>query len=251
MKIAIIDDEKPAADRLQDLLLEIDPSIKVLARLTSVEDSVKWLSINKPDLLFLDIQLSDGQSFSIFDSLQIDTPVIFTTAYDEYAIKAFKLNSIDYLLKPVNKNELSESITKFNKLSSPLSFNFSELLKNFSSPPNNYKQRFLIQFCQKMKLIEVSSVAFIYAMGKNVFLHTFNGNTYPIDYTLDNLTDQLDPALFFRINRKIIINLKAIKAMIPYSRSRIKLTLEPLPPKDVDPLVSVDRTPLFKEWLNK
>ena len=251
MKTIIIEDEKLAAERLEELILEIDPSIDITAKLTSVEKSIEYLKQNKPDLIFLDIQLEDGLSFSIFEKINIDVPVIFTTAYDQYAIKAFRLNSIDYLLKPIKKAELKEALVKYKNIKSSYLVDFEEILKSIQNKNASYKKRFLIQYGQKIKKVEVDETAYFYALDKNVFLTTSSGNTYPIDYTLDKLQEVIDPEKFFRINRKMIVSFSAIKNMIPFSRSRIKIELNPPEPKDVEALVSVERAPAFKQWMDK
>ena len=173
MKTIIIEDEKLAAERLEELISEIDSSIEISEKLTSVEQSIKYLKQNKPDLIFLDIQLEDGLSFSIFDKVEIDAPIIFTTAYDQYAIKAFKLNSIDYLLKPIKKEELRESLNKYKNIKTSYLMDFEEIIKGIQSKEINYKKRFLIQYGQKIKKVETEEIAYFYAMEKNVFLTTF------------------------------------------------------------------------------
>jgi len=251
MKTVIIEDEKLAQERLEKLLNEVDPSIQVIAKLTSVENSIQWLKKNKPDLIFLDIQLEDGLSFEIFKKVEFDTPIIFTTAYDQYAIKAFKLNSIDYLLKPIRKDELRESINKYKNIKSSYLHDFEDLFKSIANKEVSYKKRFLIQYGQKIKKVETVDVAYFYAQEKNVFLTTFNNSTYPVNFTLEKLLEVLDPEKYFRINRKMIINFDSIKNMIPFSKSRIKLELNPPEPKEVEALVSVERSPSFKGWLDK
>lgn len=251
MKTIIIEDEKLAAERLEELIHEIDPSVEISAKLTSVEQSIEYLKQNKPDLIFLDIQLEDGLSFSIFEKVDIEVPIIFTTAYDQYAIKAFKLNSIDYLLKPIKKDELRESLNKYKNIKSSYLMDFEEIVKSIQNKEISYKQRFLIQYGQKIKKVEINEVAYFYAMEKSVFLTTSSGNTLPIDYTLDRLQEAIDPKKFFRINRKMIVSFGAIKNMIPFSRSRIKIELTPPEPKDVEALVSVERASDFKEWMDK
>jgi DNA-binding LytR/AlgR family response regulator len=251
MKALIIEDEKLAAERLEELIKEIDPSIEISAKLTSVEQSVIYLKQHKPDLIFLDIQLEDGLSFSIFDKVNIDVPIIFTTAYDQYAIRAFKLNSIYYLLKPIKKSELLESLNKYNKIITSSLMDFKEIIGNIQSREIDYKQRFLIQFGQKIKKVNTNEIAYFFAMEKNVFLTTFEKSTYPIDYTLDKLMEIINPDVYFRINRKYIININAITKMIPYSRSRIKLEIEPSVKKDIELLVSVERSAEFKKWMDK
>ena len=251
MTTVIIEDEKLAQERLEDLIKQIDPSIEVAAKITSVEASVKWLKKNKPDLIFLDIQLEDGLSFKIFDKMTIDVPVIFTTAYDQYAIKAFKLNSIDYLLKPIRKTELEEALNKYKNIKTSYLRDFEDIFKSIVNKEVSYKKRFLIQYGQKIKKVEIEEIAYFYAMEKNVFMTTFEGSNYPVNYSLDKLADVIDPEKYFRINRKMIINFDAIKNMIPYSRSRIKIELNPSDPKKVEALVSVERVSSFKEWLDK
>ena len=251
MNAIIIEDEKLAAERLEGLLKDIDPFINVTAKLTSIDESVKWLSQNKTELIFLDIQLSDGLSFAIFDRVKVDTPIIFTTAYDQYAIRAFKLNSVDYLLKPIKKKELSESIAKIKQLRSALLTDFEEILKTFNSKEKEYKKRFLIQYGQKIKKVETKDIAYFYAMDKNVFIVTFDKSTYPADQSLDKLQEIIDPDKYFRINRKLLINCDAIKNMIPFSRSRIKIDLDPPAPKEIDALVSVERSHDFKAWMDR
>ncbi|MDZ7764487.1 MAG: LytTR family DNA-binding domain-containing protein [Melioribacteraceae bacterium] len=232
MKTVIIEDEKLAQERLEELIVEIDPSIKVAAKLASVEESVKWLKKNKPDLIFLDIQLEDGLSFGIFEKINIDVPVIFTTAYDQYAIKAFKLNSIDYLLKPIRKTELNEALDKYKNLKSSYLRDFEYVFKSIMNKEVSYKKRFLVQYGQKIKKVETEDIAYFYAMEKSVFMTTFEKSNYPVNYSLDKLIEVLDPEKFFRINRKMIINFDSIKNMIPFSRSRIKIELNPPAPKE-------------------
>lgn len=251
MKAVIIEDEKLAAERLEELVKDIDPSIEITAKLTSVEQSVNYLKLNKPGLLFLDIQLEDGLSFSIFEKCKVDAPIIFTTAYDQYAIKAFKINSIDYLLKPIKKEELREALNKYKYLQSSFMPDFEEILKSIQQKEICYKKRFLIQYGQKIKKVEINEVAYFYALEKNVYLTTKAGATYPIDFTLDRLQEIIDPELFFRINRKMIVSFESIKTMIPFSRSRIKIELNPTEPSDVEALVSVERAAAFKEWMDK
>ncbi|MCK9280062.1 MAG: LytTR family DNA-binding domain-containing protein [Melioribacteraceae bacterium] len=250
MKAIIIEDEKLAANRLEKMIIEIDPSIIISAKLESIKDSVKWFTVNKCDLIFCDIQLSDGNSFNIFEQIEIDTPIIFTTAYDQYAIKAFKLNSIDYLLKPIKRSELLDSIKKYKSIKSSSMIDYEEILYAIKNKEAEYKKRFLIQYGSKIKKIEIEQIAFFYAMEKSVFAVTFENNTYPIDYTLDKLEEVIDPKKFFRINRKILLNLEAIKEMIPYSRSRIMIKTNPSPPSEIEALVSVERAGDFKKWLD-
>lgn len=250
LNVLIIEDEALAAERLESLIREIDPEIHILAKLPSVREAVKWLSFNQADLIFLDIQLSDGLSFSIFDQLSINTPVIFTTAYDQYAIKAFQLNSIAYLLKPIRRNELQDSLQKYQSLKSAFSIDFERLLATIQGKKPEYKKRFLIQTGDKIRKIETSDIAWLYAQDKCVFIRTFQNQTLPADSSLDNLEQLLDPAQFFRINRKYLVNMDAIANMVAWSRGRIKLELKPKTDDEFDSVVSIDRSSDFKKWLN-
>ena len=251
MKVIIIEDEELAADRLEKMLVETAPETEVIAKLGSVKESVKWLTLNTTDLIFLDIQLSDGLSFSIFEQITINTPVIFTTAYDQYAIKAFNLNSVSYLLKPVRKNDLIEALQKYKSLKSAFSIDFENILSAVQGRQPDYRRRFLIQIADKFRKIEADETAYFYAMDKCTFLKTFEGNSYPLDLSLDNLVNEIDPSLFFRINRKYIVNMRSIKNMYAWSRSRIKVVLIPPADDDMDTIVSIDRAADFKEWMNK
>lgn len=251
MRIVIVEDEGLAAARLADLLREMDPHIEIAAQLRSIVESVEWFQHNSADLVFLDIQLSDGLSFSIFEHVRVEAPVIFTTAFDEYAMKAFKLNSIDYLLKPVSADALRQSIAKFRSMRHALLPDIERLMESMRGLPKEHRKRFLIQVGEQIKKVETDATAYFYAMEKNVFLTTFQNHTYSIDYTLDNLQEILDPGKFFRINRKMIINFDAIRNMIAFSRSRIKIELNPPAPKNIEALVSVERTPDFRAWIDK
>jgi DNA-binding LytR/AlgR family response regulator len=250
MKVLIIEDENFAAEKLEMMLKEIDPTIEIIAKLGSIKESVKWLLQNSADLLFLDIQLSDGISFSIFDQVAVNTPVIFTTAYDQYAIKAFQLNSISYLLKPIRKSDLADSFQKFKNLKSAFSIDFDALLSQIQGKQPDFKKRFLIQIGEKIRKVEVSEIAYFYAMEKGCFLRTFSGNNYPSEYTLDKLETLLDPAHFFRINRKYLVNMDAISNMVAWSRGRVKLELKPKTDEEFDTIVSIDRSSDFKKWLS-
>jgi len=251
MRVIIIEDEELAAERLEKMLIETAPEAEVIAKLSSVKESVKWLTLNKADLIFLDIQLSDGLSFSIFEQITVKTPVIFTTAYDQYAIKAFNLNSVSYLLKPVRKNELIEALQKYKSLKSAFSIDFENILSAVQGKQPDYRRRFLIQIGDRFRKIEAEEIAYFYAMEKCTFLKTFEGNSYPLDLSLDNLVNVIDPSQFFRINRKYVVNMRSIKNMYAWSRSRIKIILSPSVDEDSDTIVSIDRAADFRNWLNK
>lgn len=250
MNVLIVEDEHLAADKLEYMLKEIDPSINVLAKPGSIKESVKWLFNNTADLIFLDIQLSDGISFSIFEQVTINTPVIFTTAFDQYAIKAFQVNSIAYLLKPVRKTELAESLKKLQAVKSAFSIDFDMLLANIQGKEPDFRRRFLIQTGEKIRKIEVSEIAYFYVLDKGVYLRTYQGNSFSVEYTLDKLEKMLDPKVFFRINRKYFVNMDAIVNMVAYSRGRVKLDLKPKADDELDTIVSIDRSAEFRRWLN-
>ena len=216
----------------------------------SIKESVKWLFQNTAELIFLDIQLSDGISFKIFEQVTVSTPVIFTTAYDQYAIKAFQLNSISYLLKPVRKSELAESLQKFRSLKSAFSIDFDALMAQLQGREPDFKKRFLIQIGEKIKKVEVTEIAYFYILEKGVYIKTFSGKSLPVDFTLDKLETIVNPAFFFRINRKYLVNMDAISNMIAFSRGRVKLELKPKADDEFNTIVSIDRSADFKRWLS-
>jgi DNA-binding LytR/AlgR family response regulator len=250
MNVLIVEDESLAAEKLELMLKEIDSSINVLAKCGSIKESVKWLMEHTADLIFLDIQLSDGISFSIFEQVIINTPIIFTTAYDQYAIRAFQLNSVAYLLKPIRKSDLAGSLRKYQTLKSAFTIDFDALIANLQGREPEYKKRFMIQIGEKIRKIEVAEVAYFYVLEKGIYLKTFQGNSYPVEFTLDRLEAMLNPEKFFRINRKYMVNMDSIANMVAYSRGRIKLELKPKADDEFDTIVSVDRSADFKKWLN-
>jgi DNA-binding LytR/AlgR family response regulator len=250
MNILIIEDEELAAERLENMLTEIDPGLRVLARIGSVKESVIWLKEHNADLIFVDIQLSDGLSFDIFQSINTTIPLIFTTAYDQYAIEAFKHNSVSYLLKPIGKKELTESIRKYERLRSAYRIDFDEIKAIYGNEKTAYKRRFLISVGEKLKRIEAADIAYFYALDKSVFFKTFDNKTLHADYALDRLEEMLDPEQFFRINRKYIVNMESIEEMLLWSRNRIKLCLRPEASDEENTIVSVSRSSDFKNWIN-
>lgn len=250
MKILIIEDENAAARRLEKLLAEIEPEAVVLQRLDSVEASVLWLQGNpQPDLILLDIHLADGSSFEIFEHVTVTCPIIFTTAYDEFALQAFKVNAVDYLLKPIKTNELSAALDKYKRVFKAVAQDYSALLDTLRKQTGqNYLRRMLIRFGNSIKLVDMADVAYFYTKDKITFLVSrSSGKRFPVDYPLDKLEGMLDPATFFRINRQFIINVAAIKEMHPYSKSRVKVELEPN--TDLETIVSTERSAEFKKWL--
>lgn len=247
----IIEDEQLAAERLSSLIVEMFDDIRIIGNTPSISKSINFISNNKIDLIFMDIHLSDGLSFKIMEQIRVDTPIIFTTAYDKYAIKAFKYNSIDYLLKPINEDELKVSIEKFKKIKKASDIDINKLINSFSHANREYKKRFLVQIGTKIKSIEVSNIAYFYALDKAVYLTVKSGASYIIDNTLDSLEDILDEDKFFRINRKMIINSESIENMEAYTRGRVFISLKPNLPKGIESIVSIDRSSEFKSWLNK
>ena len=250
-KVLIIEDEQPAAKRLEKMLLEISPDFEIIQRCDSIESSIQFFeSGNMPDLVMLDVQLGDGLSFDIFKKVQISCPVIFTTAFDEYAIKAFELNSIDYLLKPINKEKLAKSIEKFRKLNQPsLQADWKTLASLLDKEKRDYKQRFLVYVGEHLQSVQTSDIAYFYSVEKSTFLTTKTGKSYSVDLSLEKLENMLSPTDFFRINRQFLISFGAIKKISILSKSRIKLLLEPLPTDET--LISTARTHEFREWLDR
>jgi DNA-binding LytR/AlgR family response regulator len=251
MTTIIIEDEKPAARLLQRKLEKLN--IKVGVMLHSVEESLEWFSNNEhPDLIFLDIQLSDGLSFEIFEKMEIKSAVIFTTAYDEYALKAFKLNSIDYLLKPIDEDDLEAAISKYKtRLPKPetnLSLDFEQIRKMLSNPfEKNYKKRFTIKIGQHLKVISSDEIECIFSENKGTYIHTFDNRNYLLESTLEVLENELDPKEFYRISRKFIIPLKSVKEIVVYSNSRLKVILPSY--KEDEVIVSREKVSDFKNWI--
>ena len=251
MKILIIEDEIPAAKRLRKLIDDQIVSAEVLDVIDSVEGAVQWLNtFKKPDLIFMDIQLSDGLSFDIFSQTEVVSPIIFTTAYDEYAVQAFKVNSIDYLLKPLDPEELNRAILKYKNLhQSDVSYDRVSIQQLINSiTQKEYKNRFLVKTGSQLSYIEAKDIAYFYSDEGLVYALTNVGKRYILDYTLEQLYDLLDPKEFFRINRKIIVKIDAIHRIHTYFNSRLKLEL--LPRTDLDAIVSRERVGDFKSWLD-
>ena len=250
MNIIIIEDEKPAARLLQRKIEKLGLQVKTL--LHSVEEAIEWFSVQQhPDLIFLDIQLSDGLSFEIFEKVNINSAVIFTTAYDEYALRAFKLNSIDYLLKPIDEEDLEVAITKFkNRLPKQefLQLDFNQIREMFSNPFDKmYKKRFTIRIGQHLKVISADEIECFFSENKGTYIHTFDNRNYLIETTLEVLEKELDPKDFFRISRKFIISLKSIKEIVVYNNSRLKLILPSY--KEEEVIVSREKVTDFKSWI--
>ncbi len=225
--------------------------IEVQAMVHSVAEAIEWFSSNPhPDLIFLDIQLSDGLSFEIFEHVKTDSAIIFTTAYDEYALRAFKLNSVDYLLKPIDEEELESAIRKFRNNQHPSeNINVNELRSLLNIPgARNYKTRFTAQVGQHLKLVDISEIGCFYSENKTTYIHCHSGRNYPVEVSLEQLEDELDPEKFFRINRKCILNINDIRDIISYTNSRLEVKLNNF--VEFPLIVSRERVKDFKNWLN-
>lgn len=250
MNIIIIEDEKPSARRLQRMLANIQIEANTL--LHSVEESIAWFSENThPDLIFLDIQLSDGLSFEIFEAMEINSAVIFTTAYDDYALQAFKLNSIDYLLKPIDEDDLAKAVTKYKTrlpVQKSVVIDFDDIRKMLVNPLDRiYKKRFSVKIGQHLKLIAAEDIECFYSENKGTYAYTCDGRNYLLDVSLEQLEPDLEPALFFRVSRKFYVNIDAIKDMISYTNSRIQIKLKTFNEHDI--IVARERVKDFREWL--
>lgn len=250
MRTILIEDEEFAARRLENMLLAIDPTIQVEAKLQSVKESVAWLKTHaQPDLIFLDIQLEDDLSFAIFEQVQVRSKIIFTTAFDEYAIKAFKHNSIDYLLKPINQTELENAIIKYRSWKAETAPAIDAgMLRDLLRQQPAYRERFMVSVGDKLKTIYVSDIAYFFSTAGITFVVMHSKTQYSIDFSLDSLKDMLNPKDFFRVNRQYLIGLKSIDKVLVYPKSRLKLVLNP--PTDTELFVSIDKAPEFKQWMD-
>lgn len=247
MRVIIVEDEKLATERLQTLLRTYDPSIEVSACFESIEETVRYLKHHiHPDLLLLDIHLSDGQSFEIFKHVNYTRPVIFTTAYDEYALEAYKMFSIDYLLKPISLESLATALNKFKSMA--VSFLVTDLNQiKPSLQERRYKKRFLGKVGQRLFFIDAEDITFFQADNKIVYLVDKEGNRYLIDYTMESLEEQLDPRYFFRLNRKYIVNINAIQQVKPYFNNRLKLSVKGADQPE-EMIISREKVSVFKQW---
>ncbi|WP_159466706.1 LytTR family DNA-binding domain-containing protein [Dyadobacter sp. 3J3] len=256
MNVLIIEDETLSATRLENLVLRYDPSANILAKIPSVKESIAWLENDnnaEPDLIFLDIMLEDGMGFNIIEQLNLKIPIIFTTAYNEYSLKAFKVNSVDYLLKPVQRAELDSALSKFKNVHyNNKYFPDLNLIKSLLQSPHqhdNYKDRFMASAGTRLFCIKTADIAYFTIEQKATFLRTFDGKHLTMDYSLDKLIQLLDPSQFFRINRSLIISLGSISSINTLSAGRLKLELSPIAQQEI--YVSTDRISDFKQWLGK
>lgn len=250
MKVIIIEDEKPAARRLSRLLEEMGTEVTTL--LHSVSEAVEWFQQNPhPDLIFLDIQLSDGLSFEIFELIEVHSAIIFTTAYDEYALQAFKLNSVDYLLKPIDEEELAAAVRKFEKLkpgSRKMALDFDDIRRLLVNPlDRDFKKRFTVRVGQHIKILHAEEIECFYSENKGTYAATEEGRSYLMETTLEQLESELRPETFFRVSRKFYININHIKDIISYTNSRLKIKLNRFNEQEI--IVSRDRVRDFKLWL--
>ena len=254
MKVLIVEDETPAAEKLERYLQKYSAEIKIIEKLGSIREAVSWLKAHQADidLIFMDIQLKDGLSFQIFQEVKVEKPVIFITAYNEYALDAFKVNGIDYLLKPVTFTDLSTSLKKLESLSTQLRWNEAKaekVIATFSEPPSkSYKNRFMVKLGDHIRSITSDQISFFFADGRDVYLITNQLRKFIIDYTLENLDEILDPKQFYRVNRSYILNIAAIQDVIVYSNSRLKITSNVKWEEEI--IVSREKVSEFKEWFD-
>ncbi len=252
MNIIIIEDEHLAAKRLSDLLKKYDERIIISTKIQSVKKAIEWFNENpEPDLIFMDIQLGDGLSFEIFEQVKINCPIIFTTAFDEYAIKAFKVNSIDYLLKPFDFEELANAIDKFKSRTNKVTDNnFAQniqIKQVINMLSKEYKKRFAVKIGEHIKLIETIDILCFYSSEKATYLLNNEQRNYLLDYSLEKLENLVNPKIFFRVNRKFIVNINAIKDIIAYSNSRLKINIKDFKAHEI--IVSREKVSAFKTWL--
>lgn len=252
MKYIIIEDEQLAAKRLREIIESFRPDYEFVAKFDSIESATISIPVLKFDLVFMDIQLADGNSFDIFDQISIPAPIIFTTAYDEYALKAFKVNSIDYLLKPIDPKEMQEAILKFESgiksaTASPSSnSNLDHLVKTLN--PNG-KERFVVKVGDHLKAVESKDVQLVYSQDKGTYLFTSSGKRFLVDYSLDRIEELLNQTIFYRISRKFIVNLNYIKDMISFTNSRLEIVIDHFDDEQI--IVARERVSDFKSWLDR
>ncbi len=252
MKVLLVEDEKAAVRRLSDLLKAMRPEMEITAVLDTVSRTVDWFERNDPPgLAFFDIHLADGSSFGVFERVAVECPVIFTTAYDQYALKAFEVNSIDYLLKPIDRDKLQRALDKFDRMGPGSRQPGQERLLNMleSLRSGDYKERFIVKYGEHLRPVPVSDIVCFFSEAKATFFVTRENRKYLVDYSLDQIGSMVDPAEFFRINRKFIVRLDAIKDIVVWSNSRLKLVLNQL--EDPDLVVARERVGAFREWLDR
>lgn len=253
MKILLIEDEHFAAEKMKKLIQEINESYSIIDVLDSVKSSIEWLQINEhPDLILSDIHLADGICFTIYSTVNVQCPIIFATAYEKYAIQAFEVNSIDYLLKPIQKERLLQALEKYESATASgvdSTVLFQEFKALLAKANKEYKSRFLCKLGNKIKSVPTESIRYFYSKDKLTFLVDENQNRFPVNHNLEEIDNMLDPKYFFRVNRKYIIHFAGIDEIHPYFKGRLKLKLNPHIEDDI--VVSTERAPLFKAWLDR
>jgi two-component system LytT family response regulator len=248
MNVVIIEDEKPAVEKLQNALLKCDSTIKIVAVLKSIHEAVSWFESNPmPDLAFMDIELADGLSFKIFERARIQCPIIFTTAYDDYWQEAFEHNSIDYLLKPIKEEKLAAALSKYETLKKHFAQNFQQLLQSQQLPGSGIRKRFLVKRGLDYVSVKIEEIAYFYASHKVVCLVDIKGNKFILDQSLSDLETQIDPAIFYRANRKYLIHINAIKKIKSYPKSKLQLEVDP--PVSDEIIISQENVAAFKDWM--
>lgn len=254
MKVLIVEDEDLAVKKLRKTLFTVDGTIEVSGVTDSIKSTVEWLQSNpQPDLILMDIELADGQSFEVFNLTEVKSPVIFTTSYDEYALKAFKVNSVDYLLKPIQQEELQAALNKYRKMTggNKSELSLDSLVKELQQKlqPKEYRKRFLVKQGQKLVSVEVEDIAYFYSDGRLNFFKTSDNRKFVVDYTMDELEDMLDPLQYFRISRSFYVSVNSIDKIEDYFGNRLILQLKPLVDKEA--LVSREKVTDFKKWMGK
>ncbi len=252
MTILIVEDEELAVKKLLKTLAVVDATAEVVGTADSIKSTVEWLQRNnQPDLILMDIELADGQSFEIFSLTEVKSPVIFTTSYDEFALKAFKVNSVDYLLKPIQKDELKAALTKFQKIRVSPDVNIDSLVKELQQKlqPKEYRKRFLVKFGQKLVSVDTAEIAYFYSDGRLNFFKTTDNKKFVVDYTMDELEEMLDPKVYFRTNRSFYVSVNSIAKIDDYFGNRLILGLKP--EVDKESLVSREKVTDFKKWMGK
>lgn len=249
MTAYIVEDEAPAAQGLVRLLEEADAGLRVVGMADNVEDAAQGIAALRPDLIFMDIHLGDDLCFSIFDRTAVEAPVIFTTAYDQYAIKAFQANGIEYLLKPIELDAVKQALEKVDRLKRRFGIDPGVLRELGAMRKPAFRERFMVASGGQIRSVPVEQVAYFQSEGRYVKLVSTDNHRYIVDGTMDKIAAELDPRIFFRINRQLIVSFPAIKSMVPFSKSRVKVVLQPQP--DVESIVSVERSAEFKAWLDR
>jgi len=250
-RVLIIEDERLAAEKLERMVTRLRPEWTVLGPVETVVHAAKWLTSNlAPDLILMDIQLADGISFEIFEQVEVKSPVIFTTAFDEYAIRAFKVNSIDYLLKPIDPDALDAALKKFERLTGISTFDKMKIETLRQQMSQSYKSRFLVKVGTNMLSVLTRDVELFFISERSVFIRTFQGKTYDVDYSLEQLQQLVDPDQFFRINRNVMVNIEAVSKLVIYSSNRLKLVIHSGFHAD-ELIVSRDKVSDFKGWMDR